>query len=72
MTAFNLPTNDEQIAADLRAALETSDATLVSALKASLSKPAPVEPAPSKTSNLGAFSIGQFRDRLSTPIAKTD
>jgi hypothetical protein len=72
MTAFNLTTNNEQIAADLKATLETSDAMLISTLKASLNKPAPVEPGPPKTSDLGALKIGLFRDRLRTPIAKTD
>ena len=72
MTASSLTTNNEQIAADLKAALETSDTALISSLKASLNKPPPVEPGPPKTSNLGSINIGLYRDRLSTTIVKID
>jgi hypothetical protein len=71
MTEFDVTIQNEQIAANLKATLEASDATLISTLKSSLSSPVQVEPEPPKTSNLGAFNIGLFRERLRNPISKT-
>jgi hypothetical protein len=72
MAAFNLTTNNERIAALLKTTLEASDSALISKLKSSLSNPAPIEPEQPKTSNLGVFDIGLFRERLRTPNSKTD
>ena len=66
MVTFKLPTNNEQIAADLKATFRDSHAKLASALAASFSKP--VESAIRETSNLGAVNFGLFRERLRTSL----
>jgi hypothetical protein len=68
MVTFKLPTNNEQIAADLKATFGDSNARLNAALASSFSKP--VEPQPRETSNLGAVNFGSFRMRLATSLRR--
>jgi hypothetical protein len=67
-TSFRLPTNNDQIAEDLKATIENSNAKLASAITASFSKPAdtPIR----ETSNLGSINFGLFRERLRTTICR--
>ena len=67
-TSFRLSTNNDQIAADLKATFENSNAKLVSAIATSFSKPA--ETPIRETSNLGSISFGLFRERLRNTICR--
>lgn len=68
MTTQKIQTNNEQIAANLKATFEASDTRLTSALTALFSKPA--DPEPRETSNLGAVKFGLFRERLRIPVSR--
>ena len=70
MTKFELPTDNERIAADLKATFEATNTTMTSKLNALFNSPAPAE-AP-ETSNLGPTNFGLFRERLRTPISSAD
>ena len=66
MVTLKLPTNNDRIAANLKAAFEESDSRLISALAASPGKAVACRPC--ETSNLGAVSFGLFRERLRTSL----
>jgi hypothetical protein len=70
MPTFELPTDNERIAADLKATFEASNATMTSKLNALFNSPPPAKPP--ETSNLGRTNIGLFRERLRTPISNAD
>ena len=70
MTAFELPTDNERIAADLKSTFEASNTAMTSKLNELLNSPAPAM-AP-ETSNLGPTNFGLFRERLRTPISSAD
>ena len=68
MPTFTLPTNNEEIAADLKAAFEDSSAKLAAGLTELLSQS--VDPPPPEAWSLGAINFGLYRERLADSITR--